>query len=81
MSVNGFTNTFDIEASGASMLKDYGFEARSLNADLSGASSMYIFVENEIDIEASGASTLHFMGPATIVHQDLSGSSSVKNMN
>lgn len=81
MNVDGFTNNIDIEASGASMLKDYGFQTRSLIADLSGASSVYISVEEEINVEASGASALHFMGPAIIIHQDLSGSSSVKNMN
>jgi len=81
LTIQGTSNTFDVEASGASVLRDYGFETNSLIADLSGASNMYVSVEDEIDVEASGASTLHFKGQAVITHQDISGASSVKKMN
>lgn len=81
MDVDGFSNIFEAEASGASVIRDYGFETNSLIADLSGASSMYVSVEDEIKVEASGASSLHFKGSAVITHQDISGASSVKAMN
>lgn len=81
LNIQGTSNTFDVEASGASVLRDYGFETQSLIAALSGASNMYVSVKDEIDVEASGASTLHFKGPAVITHQDISGASSVKKVN
>lgn len=81
LNIQGFSNTFDIEASGASVIRDYGFETNRLEADLSGASNMYVTVDDGIDVEASGASVLHYKGSAVITGQDLSGASSVRKMN
>lgn len=79
--ISGSASIFDVEASGASVFKHYGFEAQSLKANISGASNISLTVNEEIDIEASGASVLNYKGPAVITHQDLSGASSVKNAN
>ncbi len=81
MNVIGSANHFDVEVSGASVLRDYDFETKNLKADLSGASNMYVTVVDEIDVEASGASSLFYKGSAVITHQDISGASSVKKMN
>jgi len=81
INIDGSSDLFDLEASGASKVRDYGFNTKTLRAELSGASNMYITVHEEIDIEASGASSLYYKGPAVIIRQDLSGASSVKKMN
>lgn len=81
LNIQGKTDTFDATASGASMVKDYGFETNMLIAELSGASNMYVTVDEGIDIEASGASILHYKGSAAINYQNLSGAASVKKMN
>lgn len=81
MSISGFSDQFDIEASGASVCEDYGFETNYLNADISGASNLYLTVNDEIDIEASGASALKYRGDAVISYQDISGASTIKKVN
>jgi hypothetical protein len=81
MNVAGSADMFEIEASGASAFKDYSFEANKLDADISGASHMSITVDNEIYIEASGASSLKYKGSAVIKSQNLSGASTIKQMN
>jgi len=79
--VSGTSSDLDVEASGASLFKDYGFETDNLHADISGASNIYLTVQNEIEVEASGASNLKYKGNGVIVYQDISGASSVKKMN
>jgi hypothetical protein len=78
MNISGSADIFEIEASGASVCKDYGFEVKKLEAQISGASNMSITVEDEINIEASGASSLKYKGNATIKSQNLSGASSIR---
>jgi len=80
INLTGYTIDCILEASGASMVKDFGFTSELLNAELSGASKASLSVENEIIVEASGASVLHYKGDAVIVDQDLSGASSVVKM-
>ena len=81
LNIEGKADTFVATGSGASMVKDYGFETNILIAELSGASKMYVTVGEGIDIEASGASILYYKGTAAIDHQNLSGASSVKKVN
>ena len=81
INIDGTTNVFDLEASGASVMRDYEFESKSLKADLSGASSIHVTVDENIYVEASGASVLLYKGSAVIKNQDLSGASFIKKMN
>ena len=80
LDIDGFSDYFELDASGASVLRSYVFTTNKFKADLSGASNAYLTVEEEIDVEASGASSLMFKGKAVITHQDLSGASTVKKM-
>jgi len=80
MNISGISNEFDIEASGASVCRDFGFETNYLKADISGASGLYLTINDEIDVEASGASNLHYKGNAVISHQDMSGASTIKKI-
>lgn len=81
INVSGYAGVLDIEASGASIFKDYGFLTDNLAADISGASSLHLTVNDNISIDASGASTLRYKGTAVIQHQQLSGASSIKKLN
>jgi hypothetical protein len=81
LTVSGSSNYFDIEASGASTCRDYGFEINDLHADISGASNLHLTVQNEIEVEASGASNLTYKGNGVIVYQNISGASSVRKIN
>lgn len=80
LDASGSAFDFDLEVSGASVVRDYGLSVVQLDAELSGASNVFITVEDEIDVEASGASNLHYKGNATIIRKDLSGASTVKKM-
>ena len=80
LNIAGFSNDFELEASGASVFSDYEFITSTIDADLSGASNATLTIEDEIYIEASGASILRYKGDALITHQDLSGASSIKKM-
>lgn len=75
--LSGFAGVTEAGASGASSIRDYDFSTKVLKADLSGASSAHLYVEDQIDVIASGASTLHYKGDAVIVNQDISGSSKI----
>jgi hypothetical protein len=77
LNLSGYTVDYKLEASGASIARDFGFTSEYFNAELSGASKANVTITKEIDVEASGASSLHYMGDAMIIHQDLSGASSV----
>jgi len=80
LSLSGYTLDYILEASGASVAKDFGFTSELLNAELSGASRASLTIDKEIIIDASGASVLQYKGDAVIVNQDLSGASSIKKM-
>jgi hypothetical protein len=81
INISGTSGVLSIEASGASVFKDYGFSTDNLDAEISGASSIHLTVNDNIRIEASGASSLRYKGAAVIQHHDLSGASSIKKIN
>lgn len=81
LNIEGNANAMEVQASGASLIRDYGFDTNTLEADLSGASNMYVTVQEEIDVEASGASMLNYKGSAVVTRQDLSGASAIRQVN
>ena len=81
MDITGAAEDTDVEASGASLFQNFQFQTNNLVAELSGASHMSITVMEEIDIEASGASSLQYGGSGVVIRQDLSGSSSILQVN
>ncbi len=79
MNLSGTTNRTNMDLSGASQFRDYDFTTDVLDADLSGASTAKITVNNEINLEASGASMLQYKGDP-VVNSELSGASSIQKM-
>lgn len=78
--LSGSSNSFSLDASGASRIGNYDFETKTFTAKLSGASSASLTVSDGINIEASGASSLSYKGDATINQQSLSGASTVNHI-
>jgi hypothetical protein len=66
-----------IKASGASDVKGYDLVTENCNADVSGASDVYITVNKELNAHASGASDVHYKGNAVIRDLHSSGASNV----
>jgi hypothetical protein len=78
--ITGNTGTLEIEASGASSFKGYDFVTDYCNAKASGASTIQLTVNKEINAQASGASDVKFKGEAVIRDLKTGGASSVSKL-
>ncbi len=73
----GYADALFIDSSGASDIKALDFEVKRCEVDASGASTIKVFVTDELEVEASGATTVRYKGrPAVDI--DTSGASSVR---
>jgi len=77
ITLNGNAANVDIEASGASDFKGFEFITNFCDAKASGASSVSITVNKELNANASGASTVKFKGEGLIRDIKTSGASNV----
>ena len=75
--ISGNAATLDVEASGASDFKGYELITNFCDAKASGASSVNITVNKELNANASGASTVRFKGEGLIRDIKTSGASNV----
>ena len=75
--ISGNAATLAIEASGASDFKGYDLVSNYCDAKASGASSVNITVNKELNADASGASTVRFKGEGLIRDIKTSGASNV----
>ncbi|MBL0135641.1 MAG: DUF2807 domain-containing protein [Chitinophagaceae bacterium] len=74
---SGKVTSLKIVASGASDFKGYDLEADNCSVSASGASSIKVTVNNELNASASGASDIHYKGNGKIRDLKSSGASSV----
>jgi hypothetical protein len=77
ISLQGQAQQFAIEATGASTMNGFDFVADQLTADLSGACTLSLTVNDAMNIRSTGASMVHYRGNAVISQQDLSGGSQI----
>lgn len=77
MVINGNASDVTVEASGASDFKAFDLTSDFCNAKASGASSVSITVNKEINANASGASSVKIKGQGLIRDIKTSGASSV----
>lgn len=75
--LGGKVTSLKIVASGASDFKGYEMVADNCSATASGASSIKITVNNELNANASGASDIHYKGNGKIRDLKSSGASTV----
>ena len=75
--ISGNAATLDIEASGASDFKGYDLVTNYCDAKASGASSVNITVNKELNAHANGASSVRFKGEGLIRDIKTSGASNV----
>ncbi len=73
----GSANTMVIDASGATDLHALDFEVKECSIDASGASTIRVFVTEDLSVDASGASTVRYKGKPGI-QMDVSGASSIR---
>lgn len=77
MTLTGNATNLDVEASGASDFKGFEFTTSFCNAHASGASSVSVTVNKELNATASGASSVKFKGEGLIRDIKTSGAGSV----
>ena len=77
LNIDGSAETFMIDATGASKVEHYDFETERLEADLTGASNIYLTIHEEIIVRATGASSIYYRGDAQIKSQQLTGGSRI----
>ena len=75
--ISGNAATLDVQASGASDFKGYELVTNYCDAKASGASSVNITVNKELNANASGASNVRFKGEGLIRDIKTSGASNV----
>lgn len=77
ITLTGVVENFSVNASGASDFKGYDLVTNMCEAKASGASSVSITVNKELNATASGASSVRFKGEGLIRDLKTSGASSV----
>lgn len=77
LELDGSCGSFVIDATGASIMTDYGFITDYFTADLEGACNVHLTVQNELEVTASGGSNVYYKGNGVITNQHLSGGSQI----
>jgi len=73
----GAAKRLAVECSGASHVDAARLTARTVTAELSGASTAHVNATEELAAEASGASTLRYIGQPAKLDKEISGASTV----
>ena len=68
-----------IDASGACKITSYDLVLDRCNVSTSGASSIRVTVNNELNADASGGSTIYYKGAGVVKSVSTSGGGSIKN--
>lgn len=77
LDIEGSAGEMNIDASGASNIKAFGFTVRSCSVKASGACNVRINVEKELTAHLSGASNVYYKGAAMIKDIKTSGASNI----
>ena len=80
MEISGSSNSFDINADGASEMSDFNFATNTLNANLDGGCNISLTVNQKLNVKATGASNVYYKGNGVIESQNLSGASKIMKM-
>lgn len=78
--IAGTSTKAQIEVSGASIFKAEAYTCSSLIVDASGASRAIFGKLKEVTIDASGAATIKYYGNPIVIKKDVSGASTVKQL-
>ena len=76
--LSGSVKNLDIDVSGASDFNCFELVAYNCRAEASGASDIFVTVNNDLKVNASGASDVQYKGTASISDFKTSGASSLK---
>jgi len=80
LNVSGNSDSFDIDAEGASEMIGFDFVTKNLKASLSGGSNISLTINQRLDVTASGASNVYYKGSGVIEKQNLKDASKIVKM-
>jgi len=80
LNVYGNSDSFDIDAEGASEMTGFDFVTKNLKASLSGGSNISLTINQKLDVTASGASNVYYKGSGAIEKQNLKDASKIVKM-
>lgn len=78
--ISGSVKTATVASSGASSVKAETLNSDLVKASASGASKLIVGRVNELEVKASGASSVRFYGKPVVKMWEVSGASSIKQM-
>ena len=78
ITISGEANKTQVEASGASDIKGYDLRTDYCKVNASGASSIHLTVNKEIDASASGGSGIYYKGQGLVRDSNISGGATFK---
>ncbi|WP_257574966.1 head GIN domain-containing protein [Hydrobacter penzbergensis] len=78
ITISGEANKTQVEASGASGIKGYELYTDYCKVNASGASSIHLTVNKEIDASASGGSGIYYKGQGLVRDSNISGGATFK---
>lgn len=76
--LSGSVKNLDVDVSGASDFNCFDLIADNCRAEASGASDVFVTVNNDLKVDASGASDVQYKGTASVSDMKTSGASSLK---
>lgn len=80
LDISGYSNSFDIDAEGASEMTGFDFATNTLKTDLTGGSNISLVVNQKLNVKASGASIVRYKGNGSIENQNLKDASEIVKM-
>ena len=81
LTIEGSSDSIDLKATGASNLRDYGFETNNFTCDIDGACNVYLTIQESLNVKAGGGSNVYYKGNGVVGSQDLTGGSTIQKMN
>ena len=81
LDISGHSDSFEIDAEGASEMTGFDFDTNTLKTNLKGGSNISLVVNQKLEVSATGASNVRYKGNGIIDKQYLSDASQIINMN
>jgi len=81
LNISGSASSVELNATGASNMRDYGFETNNFTCDIDGGCNVYLTIQQNLNVKAGGASNVYYKGDGVVGNQDLTGGSTIQKMN
>jgi len=80
IAITGTANTTDVSLTGAAKFKDFDFECKDLNIQLSGESQASVTIQERLNVVATGESVLNYKGSPNEINKVVTGAAKVRKV-